>query len=51
VGQHPKEIKVEEQELQEHLLEQGLLELLIVLMEHQKNMLAVVVQEKVLQLI
>tara|TARA_R110002012_G_C11290326_1_gene571924 strand:- start:89 stop:244 length:156 start_codon:yes stop_codon:yes gene_type:complete len=51
VGQHPKEIKVEEQEQQVQPLDQVLLELPIVLMEHQKNMLAVVVQDKVLQLL
>ena len=47
--QHLKEIKVVEQELQEQVLEQVLQGLLIVLTEHQENMLAVVVQVQELQ--
>ena len=49
VDQHQKEIKVVEQEQRVHPLELILQELLIVLMEHQKNMLVVVVQDKVVQ--
>jgi hypothetical protein len=49
--QHLKETKVVEQELQEQVLEQVLQGLLIVLTEHQENMLAVVVQVKGLQML